>query len=42
MTQSRLDHLQKILADAMLDALALNPGASLFYLTGFHFHLILM
>ncbi|NTW08356.1 MAG: aminopeptidase P family protein [Anaerolineaceae bacterium] len=40
MSQSRLENLQKILADAKLDALALNPGASLFYLTGFHFHLM--
>ena len=40
MTQSRLENLQKILADAKLDALVLNPGASLFYLTGFHFHLM--
>jgi Xaa-Pro dipeptidase len=40
MTQSRLDRLQKILLDSKLDALALNPGASLFYLTGFHFHLM--
>ena len=40
MTQSRLENLQKILADAKLNALVLNPGASLFYLTGFHFHLM--
>ncbi len=40
MTQSRLDRLQKILTEASLDALVLNPGASLFYLTGFHFHLM--
>jgi Xaa-Pro dipeptidase len=40
MTQSRLENLQKKLADAKLDALVLNPGASLFYLTGFHFHLM--
>ncbi len=40
MTQPRLVRLQKLLADANLDALVLNPGASLFYLTGFHFHLM--
>jgi Xaa-Pro dipeptidase len=40
MTQSRLDRLQQILQEASLDALVLNPGASLFYLTGFHFHLM--
>jgi Xaa-Pro dipeptidase len=40
MTQSRLDHLQKILTEANMDALVLNPGASLFYLTGLHFHLM--
>jgi Xaa-Pro dipeptidase len=40
MTQSRLDRLQQILKEASLDALVLNPGASLFYLTSFHFHLM--
>lgn len=40
MTQPRLVRLQKILADAKLDALVLNPGAGLFYLSGFHFHLM--
>jgi Xaa-Pro aminopeptidase len=40
MTQARLNQLRTILAESKLDALVLNPGASLFYLTGFHFHLM--
>ncbi len=37
--QSRQAKLAKILPGANLDALVLNPGPSLTYLTGLHFHL---
>ena len=37
--QSRLARLTQVLQDSRLDAIALNPGASLVYLTGLHFHL---
>ena len=37
---TRLLRLQKALQRARLDALALNPGSSLTYLTGLHFHLM--
>ncbi|MBU1660629.1 MAG: aminopeptidase P family N-terminal domain-containing protein, partial [Chloroflexi bacterium] len=37
--QSRQAKLAKILPDTNLDALVLNPGPSLTYLTGLHFHL---
>ena len=40
MTQPRLDRLLSILNESELDALVLNPGASLYYLSGFHFHLM--
>jgi Xaa-Pro dipeptidase len=40
MTQSRLDRIISILNKSELDALVLNPGASLYYLCGFHFHLM--
>ena len=40
MTQSRLDRIISILNESELDALVLNPGASLYYLSGFHFHLM--
>ncbi len=37
---TRLLRLQQALQQAQLDALALNPGPSLTYLTGLHFHLM--
>ncbi len=37
---SRLSQLQTLLPQAGLDALALNPGPTLTYLTGLHFHLM--
>ncbi len=37
---ARLLRLQQALQRAQLDALALNPGPSLTYLTGLHFHLM--
>lgn len=40
MTTSRLDRLYALMAAAGLDALALNPGPSLMYLTGLNFHLM--
>jgi Xaa-Pro dipeptidase len=40
MTHSRLDRIISILNESELDALVLNPGASLYYLSGFHFHLM--
>lgn len=40
MPASRLDKLIASLQTSGLDALALNPGASLTYLTGLHFHLM--
>ncbi len=40
MPASRLDRLSASLQTSGLDALALNPGASLAYLTGLHFHLM--
>jgi Xaa-Pro dipeptidase len=40
MYTSRLKKLTAALPHAGLDALALNPGASLVYLTGLHFHLM--
>jgi Xaa-Pro dipeptidase len=36
----RQDKLASILSDANLDSLILNPGPSLVYLTGLHFHLM--
>lgn len=40
MTQARLDRLDATLQNAALDALALNPGPTLTWLTGLHFHLM--
>ncbi|MGD0876946.1 MAG: Xaa-Pro peptidase family protein [Anaerolineales bacterium] len=40
MLQTRLAHLSTSIRTANLDALALNPGPSLVYLTGLHFHLM--
>jgi Xaa-Pro dipeptidase len=40
MFQTRLAHLSNSIRTANLDALALNPGPSLVYLTGLHFHLM--
>jgi Xaa-Pro dipeptidase len=40
MTPSRLTKLSASLKASGLDALALNPGPSLVYLTGLHFHLM--
>jgi Xaa-Pro dipeptidase len=40
MLQTRLAHLSTSIRTANLDALALNPGSSLVYLTGLHFHLM--
>jgi Xaa-Pro dipeptidase len=39
MSITRLEKLASALRSANLDALALNPGSSLVYLTGLHFHL---
>jgi len=40
MFQTRLAHLYPSIRNANLDALALNPGPSLVYLTGLHLHLM--
>ncbi len=40
MTSPRLDKLKHALSEAGLDALLLNPGPTLTYLTGLHFHLM--
>ncbi|MBI1793656.1 MAG: aminopeptidase P family protein [Chloroflexi bacterium] len=40
MTSSRLDQLNASLRTFKLDAVALNPGPTLTYLTGLHFHLM--
>lgn len=40
MTASRLNRLYQMMVSAGLDALALNPGPTLFYLTGLNFHLM--
>ena len=40
MIQNRLNRLTALMASAGLDAIALNPGPSLTYLTGLHFHLM--
>ena len=37
---SRQQKLEKAIAQASLDAIAFNPGSSLTYLTGLHFHLM--
>jgi len=40
MSAQRLQHLSKTLAAAGFDAVALNPGSTLTYLTGLQFHLM--
>ncbi|MBI3737950.1 MAG: aminopeptidase P family N-terminal domain-containing protein, partial [Chloroflexi bacterium] len=40
MTQTRLERLHTALAQAGLDAAALNPGPTLTWLTGLKFHLM--
>lgn len=40
MTHERLSQLETSMKTNHLDALTLNPGASLIYLTGLHFHLM--
>jgi Xaa-Pro dipeptidase len=40
MTTARLEKLHTALAQAGLDAVVLNPGPTLTYLTGLHFHLM--
>ena len=40
MLKSRLSRLEQVMASADMDALVLNPGPTLTYLTGLHFHLM--
>jgi len=40
MFKSRLSRLDKLMASNQIDAIVLNPGPSLVYLTGLHFHLM--
>src|SRR5258708_15689250 len=40
MSTARMEHLHTALAEAGLDAAALNPGPTLAYLSGLHFHLM--
>lgn len=40
MFADRINRLMNLLSNAGLDAIALNPGPSLTYLTGLHFHLM--
>lgn len=40
MTSARLEKLNAALRTSVLDAVALNPGPTLTYLTGLHFHLM--
>jgi len=40
MTSARLERLTALIRSAGLDAVALNPGPTLTYLTGLHFHLM--
>lgn len=40
MTPNRMTRLEKILSASALDAVALNPGSTLTYLTGLEFHLM--
>ncbi|MRS02611.1 aminopeptidase P family protein, partial [bacterium] len=40
MLKSRLSRLDKLMASNRIDAIVLNPGPSLVYLTGLHFHLM--
>ncbi len=39
MTHSRIQHLQQLMEENHLEMLVLNPGPTLTYLTGLHFHL---
>lgn len=39
MTLSRLNRLASLMKDQSLEAVAINPGPTLIYLTGLHFHL---
>lgn len=40
MTENRLSHLLKLVETLKVDAIALNPGPTLTYLTGLHLHLM--
>jgi Xaa-Pro dipeptidase len=40
MTSARLEKLHASLRTSGLDAVAINPGPTLTYLTGLHFHLM--
>ncbi len=40
MTAARLERLYQLMSSTGLDAIAINPGPSLFYLTGLNFHLM--
>ena len=40
MTDQRMTHLYDLLTSSGFDAVAFNPGPSLTYLTGLHFHLM--
>ncbi|HEY3311103.1 MAG TPA: Xaa-Pro peptidase family protein [Anaerolineales bacterium] len=40
MTQARLEKLYRAMADSKLEAVAINPGPTLTYLTGLNFHLM--
>jgi len=40
MTNNRIDHLFSLMREQNLDAVVLNPGSSLTYLPGLHFHLM--
>lgn len=40
MTKNRISRLDQLMASSNLDAIVLNPGPTLTYLTGLHFHLM--
>jgi len=40
MTEIRINHLQQLMNQHKLDTIAINPGPTLTYLTGLHFHLM--
>ncbi|HOV06929.1 MAG TPA: Xaa-Pro peptidase family protein [Anaerolineaceae bacterium] len=40
MTEIRMNHLQQLMSQHKLDTIAINPGPTLTYLTGLHFHLM--
>jgi len=40
MTDQRLSNLYDLLSELKVDAAAFNPGPTLTYLTGMHFHLM--